>query len=242
MISHTRNSVRTGFVLLSSACFMAVLALGAEPQWESIFDGTSFEGWHAADPSVWSVNDGAITALSTDEKPATRNHYLVYSREPLGDFELKLKHRLVSEHNVNGGFQFRSEIFDGDIPDDCRGYQVDNNTQTDWLVRLYDEFGRHTLAWRGERTVFNERGEAETTPLDEAKGDPWFDLGDWHEYHLMCVGTAITLYVDGRLVAEVVDDDPAQQDFEGVLALQLHSGPAMKVQFKDIRVKRLPRE
>lgn len=221
---------------------VAGLAFAADEDFVDLFDGVSLEGWHAADPSVWFVEDGAITAVSTAEKPATRNHYLVYAPDTLGDFELKLRHRIVSEHNVNGGFQFRSEMFDGDIPDDCRGYQVDNNTQTDWLVRLYDEFGRHTLAWRGERTVFNERGEAETSPIADAKGEPWFALGEWHEYHLVCKGAEITLSVDGRIVAEVVDHDPAQQDFDGVLALQLHSGPAMKVQFKDIRVKRLTAE
>ncbi len=242
MISRVRNSVYRGSVLVAVAGFMWGTVFAAEPSFKSIFDGKTLDGWDAADPTVWSVEDGAITASSTEAKPATRNHYLVYSRESLGDFELKLRHRIVSDHNVNGGFQFRSEMFDGDIPDDCRGYQVDNNTQTDWLVRLYDEFGRHTLAWRGERTVFNERGEAETTPIEEAKGEPWFGLGEWHEYHLTCVGASITLRVDNRLVAEVVDNDPAQQDFDGVLALQLHSGPAMKVQFKDIRVKRLNQE
>jgi len=227
------------FFLLVAITLIAVPGRAEDPPFTKIFNGTSLDGWHAADPSVWTVEDGAITAISSEEKPAIRNHYLVYDREPLGDFELKLRHRILSDHNVNGGFQFRSEMFDGDIPDDCRGYQVDNNTKTDWLVRLYDEFGRHTLAWRGERTVFDDKGKPETTLIDEAKGDPWFDLGVWHEYHLTCIGPKITLRVDGRLAAEVIDNDPNQQDFSGVLALQLHSGPEMKVQFKDIRVKRL---
>ncbi len=209
-----------------------------EPAFESIFDGKSLEGWEAADMTVWSVEDGAITAKSTEDKIATRNHYLVYQGGELGDFELKLTHRLVSDHNVNGGFQFRSEMFDGDIPDDCRGYQVDNNTQTDWLARLYDEFGRHTLAWRGERTVFDEKGEATTTPIEDAKGDAWFDLGEWHEYHLICIGPKITLKINGRIVAEVVDNDPEQFDAAGILALQLHSGPVMTAQFKDIQLRK----
>lgn len=206
---------------------------------EPIFDGKSLEGWQAADMSFWSIEEGAITAKITVEHPTERNHYLVYQGGKLGDFELKLRHRIVSAETVNGGFQFRSEIFDGDIPDDCRGYQVDNNTNTPWLVRLYDEFGRHDLALRGQKTVFNADGSKETTPISEAEGDPWFKLEDWHEYHLICKGPNLTLYVDGRIVAEVVDNDPAQQDFSGILALQLHSGPPMTVQFKDIQLKRL---
>jgi hypothetical protein len=210
-----------------------------EPGFECIFDGKTLDGWKAADMTFWSVEDGAITAKITEEHPTKRNHYLVWQDGELGDFELKLRHRIMSPHDVNGGFQFRSEMFDGDIPDDCRGYQVDNNTGTEWLVRLYDEFGRHTLAWRGEKTVFDADGKATTTTIQDADGPARFMLSDWHEYHLICRGPHLTLKVNGRVVAEVVDNDPKQQDFSGILALQLHSGPPMTVQFKDIRLKRL---
>lgn len=204
-----------------------------------LFDGKSLDSWKAADMSFWTIEDGAITAKITKVHPTKRNHYLVYQGGEIADFELKLKHRILSDHNVNGGFQFRSEMFDGEITDDCRGYQVDNNTKTDWLVRLYDEFGRHTLAWRGEKTVFADDGKATTTKIESAQGTAHFKLSDWHEYHLICKDNRITLKVDGRLVAEVIDNDPKQQDFSGVLALQLHSGPPMKVQFKDILLKKL---
>ena len=210
-----------------------------EEGFKAIFDGKTLDGWIAADPSFWSIEDGAITAKITPEHPTGRNHYLVFQGGKLGDFELKLRHRIISKETVNGGFQFRSEIFNGEIPDDCRGYQVDNNTNTPWLVRLYDEFGRHDLALRGEKSVYDANGNKTTTPIAEAAGEPWFKLEEWHEYHLICRGPELTLKVDGRLVAEVTDNDPKQQDFSGILAMQLHSGPPMTVQFKDIRIKRL---
>jgi hypothetical protein len=209
-----------------------------EPGFVSIFDGKTLEGWQAADMSFWSVEDGAITAKSTQEKPAVRNHYLVWQGGKLGDFELKLRHRILTKLDVNGGFQFRSEMFNGDIPDDCRGYQVDNNTNTTWLARLYDEFGRHTLAWRGEHTTFAADGTPTTQPIT-GHGEPArFSLGEWHEYHLICKGPEITLKINGRSIAQVTDNDPAQFDAEGILAMQLHSGPDMVVQFKDLRLKR----
>jgi hypothetical protein len=71
----------------------------------------------------------------------------------------------------------------------------------------------------------------------EAEVTAWFRLEEWHEYHLTCVGPRITLRVDGRLVAEVEDNDPRRREDQGVLALQLHSGPATVAQFKDIRLK-----
>src|SRR5205085_8258353 len=132
--------------------------------------------------------------------------------------------------------QIRSRI----LPDhEVSGNQVDNNLQTPGLVRLYDEFGRHTLAWRGERGVFDPEGKRTVTKIAEAEGTAWFRLEDWHEYDLTCVGPRITLRVDGRLAAEVEDNDPRRRDLQGILALQLHSGPATVAQFKDILLKQL---
>lgn len=223
----------------ASEAFDPLPPIEDEPGFVSIFDGATFEGWQAADMSFWSIEEGAITAKITAEHPTERNHYLVYQGGPLGDFELKLRHRILSAENVNCGFQFRSEIFDGKITNDCRGYQVDNNTGTPWLVRLYDEHGRETLAWRGEKTVFDATGQKTTTVIEGADGPARFALEDWHEYHLICRGPELTLEVNGRVVAQVTDNDPAQQDFAGILALQLHSGPPMTVQFKDVRLRRL---
>jgi hypothetical protein len=235
----TRWTLAFAVFLVVAAGSLADPATTDDEGFVPIFDGKTLENWLAADMSYWSVEGDAITAKITADHPSERNHYLVYQGGKLGDFELKLRHRIVSEETVNGGFQFRSEIFDGDIPNDCRGYQVDNNTNTGWLVRLYDEFGRHDLALRGEKTVFSADGAKQTTPLPEVAVEPWFKLEEWHEYHLICRGPELTLYVNGKLAAQVIDNDPAQQDFSGILALQLHSGPPMIVQFKDIRLKRL---
>jgi sucrose-6-phosphate hydrolase SacC (GH32 family) len=43
--------------------------------------------------------------------------------------------------------------------------------------------------------------------------------------------------LDGWKAAGVVDNNPKQQDFSGILGLQLHSGPPTTAQFKDIRMK-----
>ncbi|MFM7108577.1 MAG: DUF1080 domain-containing protein [Planctomycetaceae bacterium] len=217
----------------------AVTAADAAPEFVPLFDGATLTGWQAADPSYWSVEERAITGRITPDHPSARNHYLVWQGGEIGDFELRLRHRIVSDQPVNGGFQFRSRMFDGQIPADCRGYQVDNNTRTPWLVRLYDEFGRHTLAMRGERAVYDAAGTRTVAPLPGVAKEPHFRLEDWHEYILTCRGTTIALSVDGQPVAEVVDDDPAERDLRGILALQLHSGPPMTVQFKDIRLRRL---
>ncbi len=204
----------------------------------ALFDGSSLSGWETPDPSYWGVEDGAITAKITKAHPCAVNQYLVYEKEPLGDFELRLKFRMNGTPtpelpHINGGFQFRSKVIEGH---DVAGYQVDNNLDTDWLVRLYDEHGRHTLAWRGEDATFNNDGERHVKPLKKEPAP--FKLEEWHEYHLVCEGSRIQLWVNGILTAAVTDNDPKEQDLTGILALQLHSGPPMTVQFKDIWLKK----
>lgn len=207
----------------------------AEEEFEPLFDGTTLKGWETPDPSYWSIEEGAITAKITEAHPCTVNQYLVWEGGELGDFELKITFRIISDKFVNGGFQFRSKVIEGH---DVAGYQVDNDTGAPWLVRLYDEHGRHDLALRGQSTVIDEKGVMTHTDIPSAQGEPKFKLNEWHTYHLICKGPKLTLFVNDELMAEVTDNDPAQQDFKGILGLQLHSGPPMTVQFKDILLKR----
>ncbi len=212
----------------------AILSADDEAGFNAIFDGTSLDGWHAADMSYWSVEDGAITAQITPEHPLKENLYLIWQGGQLADFELQLESRITGSNNTNNGFQFRSK----ELPNhDVAGYQVDNQQGSDFLVRLYDEHGRHDLARRGQRATFDESGKATIEPIEAAAGDPGFKLEDWHEYDLACIGPRLTLKVNGKLMAEVTDNDPKNLDLQGILALQLHSGGPVKVQFKNIRLK-----
>lgn len=207
---------------------------GLEAGYQSLFDGRSLAGWSARNPDYWSVEGGVFTGRITRERSCATNQYLAWAGGDLADFELKLEARLEGEGGINGGFQFRSRL----LPDhDVCGYQVDNNLRTAWLVRLYDEYGRHDLALRGERAVFDAQGRRRVEPLAEARGPAWFQLENWHEYHLTCIGPRIALRVNGRLVAEVEDGDPRRAEAQGILALQLHSGPPSVAQFRNIRLK-----
>jgi hypothetical protein len=228
-------SLATIFVLLGLTTSTSKIA-AAEEGFQSIFDGRSLAEWLPRDPAYWSIENGAIVGRISRELPCTTNQYLVWKGGELADFELKMEMRLNGEGAINGGFQFRSRLLpDGDI---C-GYQVDNNLRTDWLVRLYDEYGRHDLAFRGERAAFDANGARVTQPIDATTPKPPanFRLEDWHEYHLTCIGPKITLRVNGQLVAEVQDNDPRRAEPQGVLALQLHSGPPTTTEFRNIRLK-----
>lgn len=203
---------------------------------ESIFNGESLVGWEAQNMSYWSVEAGAITGESTEDNPCTTNQFLVWQGGDVGDFELKAKFRL-RDNEGNSGIQFRSVI----SPEGQGvGYQADILPSGGWLGGLCDEYaGRDTLlAPNGHKTVIDAQGNRTTTQIGEpvALTPP----GHWNDYHIVARGNHVVLRVNGAVSAEVIDDETAHFKTDGILALQLRSGPPMKVQFKDIYLKRLP--
>ena len=216
----------------------SVASAAEDSGFQPIFNGTSLDGWLGQDMSFWSVEDGAITGTISPEHVPPMNQYLVWQQDVVDDFELKLDFRLTGSTtpNTNGGFQFRSRrLPNGDVA----GYQVDNNFGQPWRVRLYDEFGRHDLALEGERSRFDGQGQRHVEKLALEPGASNFRLDAWHEYHLTAQGSRLTLKINGKLVAETTDLDPEQFEPSGVLAMQLHTGPPMKAQFRNLRLKRL---
>ena len=235
-----RTSHRVLAIILLAGLATAALgprAAAAEPcgGFKPIFDGKTLSGWESPDMSYWSVENGAITGKITKQHPLKVNQYLVW-REPMGDFELKMKFRMFGTPGVNGGFQFRSRLLPGH---DMAGYQMDNNLNTPWLARLYEEHGRHTLAFRGKKATIDADGKNTQSDIAEAGGGAWFQLERWHEYHLVCQGPHLILYVNGRLAAEASDGDTKHRALSGLLGLQLHSGPPTTVQFKNIQLRTL---
>jgi len=224
---------------------VGMLTLGSLPAsaareagYRSLFDGKSLAGWQAPDPGFWSVQDGAITARSTEAKPCTQNQFLVWQGGEISDFVLQLKFRIQGPPDANSGIQIRSKIH----PDGhAEGYQADIDRAGKYLGSLYDEHTpREMLAARGQRTIILEDGKRETETKSDA--DALFkavDLDAWNEYRIEARGNRITLRINGKKTAEVIDRQPGEFDASGKLALQLHSGPPTTVQFKNIRLKAL---
>ena len=211
-------------------------AVAAEDGFRAIFDGKTLAGWSAPDMRYWSVEDEAITARSSAEVPCTKNQFLTWQLGDLDDFELKLEFRILGGKRANSGVQIRSEIH----PDGhAVGYQADMDRGDRWLGALYDEHtGRRILARRGQRTEIDENGRRTHSAVDVSGFE--FRRDGWNEYHITARGPRITLKVNGTLTAEVVDREVGQRDLAGKLALQIHAGPPMTVQFRNVRLKRHP--
>lgn len=207
---------------------------------KSLFDGKSLAGWSAPDMSYWSVEDEAITATASDENPAKKNQFLVWQGGEIADFVLTLQFRVDGGPKANSGIQVRSQLQeDGHAV----GYQVDiSQPEAPWLGAIYDEHGRKMLASRGEKTVVQADGKLEKTSIAaSAKAAiQSYQSKEWNRYEIRGEGNRIVAKLNGHITSEVIDHQEAERELSGILALQLHSGPPMKVQFKDITLLRLP--
>ncbi|MCA8998048.1 MAG: DUF1080 domain-containing protein [Planctomycetaceae bacterium] len=234
-----RTLLLTGWI-----CLMGVVAArpalaeeDTDAGFKPIFDGETLAGWKGEE-GFWSVEDGAIVGESTDEKPLSHNTFLLWDQGEVDDFELRLKFRISGSDAANSGIQFRGSVRpDGHVI----GYQADIDRAGNWVGALYDEAQRGVLATRGQKTVVSESGEK--TPEQVADPAELFKnihIDDWNEYSITARDNHITLKINGDVTAEIIDNDPNGLDRIGKLALQLHSGPPMKIEFKDIHLKRFP--
>ena len=226
------------FSLCVRALFAALLLLlpvtseaaELEPGFTSMFNGRDLTGWDGK-PGEWYVEDGAITSQSTPEKPCKKCNYLLWSGGEPGDFELRLKYRLVGG---NSGVQFRSRA----IPDwDTRGYQADIDAELKWTGALF-EHARGGIAMRGEKVTIAEDGKRRVAKMgDSVALAKHVKQGDWNDYHVLARGNRITLAINGVTMSEALDNQKGRAARKGIIALQMHPGPPMKIQFKDLRIK-----
>jgi hypothetical protein len=211
------------------------LHAGDDDGFKPIFDGKTLKGWKAPDMSYWSVQDGAITAESTEANPCTSNQFLVWQGGDVADFELKAKFRLA-ENRGNSGIQFRSKIDKNGMG---IGYQADILPGGEWCGALADEYTSRVplMVPNGHKTLVDADGKRTCTPA--GKPVRLKEPGAWNEYHIIARGHHMILKINGQVSAEFIDHDQKEFDASGILALQLRSGPPMKVQFKDVLLKQL---
>ncbi len=234
---------------------LAVLALlvgaaSSRAAEKTLFNGTDLTGWEG-NTQLWSVKDGAITGQTTPEHPANGNTFLIWKDGDkigdIGDFELTFKFKIVDKDGAangfgNSGVQYRSKIAD-DKNWVVGGYQADFEVGKTYSGILYEERGRGILAQRGQKVVIHE-GEAPNKPKIEVTGEVGksediqaaIKPADWNEYKIVAQGNHLQHFINGKQTVDVTDETAVGAK-NGVLALQLHAGQPMTVQFKDIVLK-----
>lgn len=208
----------------------------------------SLDGWEG-DTSIWRIQDGVLIGeIKADGEPLKNNTFLIYQKAQPADFEMKALFK-ISESG-NSGINYRSERFES-VPFALKGYQADIDGKHNYTGQNYEERNRTTLAYRGQVVEIPNTGQG------ESKGNAWTNvqlldsLGtkqelrallkseDWNEIRIVAKGTKLEHYVNGKLISSVDDKDPIHQRLKGYIGLQVHVGPPMKVEYKDMVIKML---
>ena len=199
-----------------------------------LFDGNSMTGWEG-DKNIWRVEQGVIIGETTPEKTIKTNTFLIWRGGKPSDFELKLDYRLTGG---NTGVQYRS-VEVPDIPFALKGYQADIDAQQRYTGQIYEERGRGFLALRGQASYVGpgqKSGMAASLGTSDELKTALKD-NDWNSFHVIARGNTLVHIVNGRVMAMLVDDDAANRKMEGLIGFQVHTGPAMKLELRNIRLK-----
>jgi 3-keto-disaccharide hydrolase len=213
----------------------------------SLFDGKSLAGWHVAarpedrDKGYWKVQDGAITCDSRGDRD--HNYVWLMSDKEYGDFELRLKVRGFRDSTGNSGVQVRSRY--DDEMHRLDGPQVDVHPPGAWRTGLIYDETRETRRW-----IYPSLKDAKIDAVHAPKGWTWkyADEGDgWNDLDILCRGLEITTRLNGVRMADfhgdgVLDDEAHRKHNvgrRGYLALQLHTGDQLYIQYKEIAIREL---
>jgi hypothetical protein len=210
---------------------------------ESIFDGNSLEGWDG-DPKYWRVESGRLVGEILPGSEIKQNTFIIWRGGTLKDFELKLEYRITDKGN--SGINYRSSEIDG-AKFAMKGYQFDidgeakNREPTRHTANSYEERGRTFMALRGQVTRASDGGKREIIgSLGDYKDMTRFIKNtDWNQVHIIARGNTIIHMLNGQVMCIVIDDDPASRALDGKLGVQVHTGPPMKVEFRNLRIKKL---
>ncbi|MBL7877206.1 MAG: DUF1080 domain-containing protein [Cyclobacteriaceae bacterium] len=216
----------------------------------SIFDGKTLNGWEG-DPNYWRVENGCIVGEITADKLLKANTFIIWRGGEPKDFELKLEFKITKEGN--SGINYRSEQIT-EVPFALKGYQTDIDGMIRYTGQNYEERGRTTLAYRGQTTKIHP-GDKGSAIKDNVKNNAWTNVevvksmdrdslknfikdDAWNEVHLIIKGNRLQHYVNGILMSDVTDNDKVNRKMSGLIGVQVHVGPPMKVEYRNIMIKK----
>jgi hypothetical protein len=204
---------------------------------ESIFNGKTLDAWEG-DPAYWRVENGCLVGEVTPETLLKRNSFIIWRGGTTTDFELKVEYRVSAEGN--SGINYRSVQIE-DTPFALRGYQFDIDGANRYTGQNYEERGRTFLALRGDMARADSDGKAR---IIGAVGDKdalaaFIKNGEWNRAHLIVRGNTMIHMVNGHVMSVVVDDDRERRKGDGLLGVQVHVGPPMKIEYRNFRLKKL---
>ncbi len=211
----------------------ALSPLSAQDGFKPIFDGKTLAGWDG-NPELWSVEEGALTGKTKGPDHLAYNQFIIWRGGVVKNFELRAKIKCSAS---NSGIQYRSKELAEVGKWVIGGYQCDVHPSAAYNGMIYEERARGILVQNGQSVIVDEKSgkwlAAEHEPVK-------VDYAEWHEYTIIAQGNHLTQKIDGKVTIDLVDHDEKNRSLEGLLAFQVHKGPAMIVQIKDVMLKELP--
>ncbi len=242
-----KSAMMAGLMLTASVPALAQ-APAVPAGFTALFDGKTLNGW-SGDPSIWSVQDGAITGHSDKDIPY--NTYLILDK-PFSspNYEIRFKYRFQSEAG-NSGLQFRSgQVAGNHIMAGLQANIVALGGSAPRFAMLYDELDRQELVLTGQKATI-ERAQAsnggtgrivrtvhEMVNAGEDIQKVTRPRGEWNEGVLIVYGNRYVHAVNGHLAFDATDEDPLAPK-DGLIGWQFHKGPPTTIQFKDIVIQPL---
>ncbi|MDR0869496.1 MAG: DUF1080 domain-containing protein [Planctomycetaceae bacterium] len=232
--------MKSFYALFAALFFSFCLTAAAEDKKDdgfvSLFNGKDLTNWEGL-PDGWTVENGCIAGESTKEKPCKAAHYLYLKDQEPENFHFKIAFKLTG--NGNSGVQIRSEK----RPNwDTYGYQADVDASGQWTGCLFHH-KRGAVVKRGFDDKIAPDGKVESHQFaDPAELLKFYKPGDWNTYEIIADGSVITLIINGEKMCSVDDKLEKEAASKGIIALQMHPGPPMKIEFKDIYMKTLPKK
>jgi len=217
-----------------------------------IFNGKNLNGWKG-DSTHWRVENGNLVGTISPSTIVKRNTFIIWQGDVPSDFELKVEYKVTK--NGNSGINYRSQLVNG-VPYALKGYQGDIDGKNRYTGSNYEERRRTTLASQGQKVVLPNVKNADSLQA-YIKNNFWTasivkgSLGSrtslkahinkgWNEYRIVVKGNHMKHYVNGVLMSDVTDKDTVNRRFDGLIGVQVHVGPPMKIEYRNFRLKKLP--
>ena len=225
-------------VFLLAGSFQPAFSQAKKGKFVKIFNGRSFKGWEA-DTSFWKIQDGVAVGQVLPGQTIKANTFLIWKGGEPANFEFKAQYRISPEGN--SGVQYRSEAVK-DVPHALKGYQADIDGANRYTGQNYEERGRGFLAMRGQKVILRTNQKpfiTDSTGLGSSESLKGSIKSDWNEIHIIARGNKMQHYINGVLMSEAIEEDSVKGKSSGLLGMQVHVMPKMKVEYKEIYIKRL---
>lgn len=226
---------KSGLLLIS----LVVNSLYSSNEFVALFDGQTLNGW-AGDPNFWRVEDGAIVGETGLASLSNQNTFLIWQGGKLDNFELKIEFKLQSG---NSGVQYRSSLVSVEKWQ-LAGYQAEISDDIRYMGMACSEQYKGLLSQTGTKSVVGKSSDDSSVVAKVGDLEQIYAAikpNDWNEYHIIVHDNQCIHKINGVTSTEFSEND-SKRLMSGLIGLELQTVEATKVSFRNIRLKKTPKD